>query len=278
MEYLTTLPNALAGFREIDAKWSGLPVPDGRSLMISEWRFRVADHVPGRTHRERWQHFVRHAFPGQAPDLRFTGTIEGWACIGDDGRMWITSLHASEFSIEESLTAIRTIDELNKNADGEPAMIRHYSGPITDIFCHGRGSILRQLESGPGPTGADHRWLMLTRWHIRSDGTEDVGRFERAIATLSPLITPLIEDFGPRALLAVDPGDSTLALAGMFTSSTAMEGAWQAMREPGPLRDALERHLILTEFAAGEVLDLFALGDNPSLSEANSPVPATSYS
>ena len=127
------------------------------------------------------------------------------------------------------------------------------------------------METAPG-NQVNERWLQLTRWQIRSDGTEDVRGFEDTVSTLSPLIAPLIDDFEPHVFLAADPDDGTLALAGMFASSGSMEEAWQAMRRPGPLRDALERHLILTEFVAGEVVDLFALGDSadqPTLNAAS---------
>jgi hypothetical protein len=151
-------------------------------------------------------------------------------------------------------------------ADNDAAMVRHYAGPIVDIFHHGHGSILRQMESGSGKQG-NERWLQLTRWQIRSEGIEDGDRFENTLSTLSPLITPVIDNFGPLVFLAADPGDSTLALAGMFTTPDSMEGAWQAMRLPGQLRDTLERQFILTEFVAGAVIDLFALGHDTDVAE-----------
>jgi hypothetical protein len=174
--------------------------------------------------------------------------------------MWIASLHASDSSVEEGLQAFQTISRRIGGVDSNAAMIRHYAGPIVDIFRHGRGSILRQMETASG-SQENERWLQLTRWQIRADGTADGNRFEHTVSTLSPLIAPLIDDFEPHVFLAVDPGDGTLALAGKFASSESMEEAWHALRRPGPLRDALERHLILTEFVAGAVIDLFALSD-----------------
>jgi hypothetical protein len=182
--------------------------------------------------------------------------------------MWIASLHASESSIEEGLLAFQAISESVEGFESGGAMIRHYAGPIVDLFHHGRGSHLRLMDSAPSRQG-DKRWLQVTRWQIRPDGLQDLDRFESIIATLSPLMAPLIDEFEPLVFVAANPGDSTLALASQFASLARMEEAWQAMRRPGPLRDELERHLILTEFVSGEMIDLFAFNDWTDQSRAS---------
>jgi hypothetical protein len=55
----------------------------------------------------------------------------------------------------------------------------------------------------------------------------------------------------------------------MFISPATTEDAWQAMRRPGPLRDGVERQLILTEFVAGEEIDQVAFGDRTNSSRMN---------
>jgi len=59
--------------------------------------------------------------------------------------------------------------------------------------------------------------------------------------------------------LVADTGDETVTIVALFTSASAYGAAWAAMQQPGDLRDATERHLILTELVGGAGIDLFAM-------------------
>ena len=253
---------------------------DGRCLMVSEWRIAAPDITRNHHARETWLSFLRGTVTPRAPDLRFAGVLEAWACLGEDGRMWILEIHASEASVDEGMRAWHTVDARPRSTDNIDArLVRSYAGPLIDLAHVAPGAALRAMESDPdGKTG--RRWINVMRWQIRAEIRPAPERFTTVATMIGPLVVREIVGQRPVMACVANTGDDTVVFAGLFTSASALEAAWQAVRRPGALREATERHLILTEFVAGEVIDLFALAAEAQIgmtprNQPPSPIPAS---
>jgi hypothetical protein len=101
--------------------------------------------------------------------------------------------------------------------------------------------------------------MQLTRWRIRPNANERGDQIEIVVNALGPLIASRLGHHPPVMAWVADTGDETLTIVALFTSESAFDAAWVAMRRPGDLRDLTERYLILTELVGGAAIDLFAL-------------------
>src|SRR5690348_11552772 len=106
---------------------------DGRCLMVTEWRLPGTDSSNLIPIHERWQRFLLDFVPNVAPDLRFAGLLEAWACPYDDGRMWILGIHSSESSLDEGLSTWQTATGSDTSPNHDVKVVRSYAGPIADI-------------------------------------------------------------------------------------------------------------------------------------------------
>lgn len=239
---------------------------DGRCLMVTEWRLpggNISRDVPI---PERWRRLLHDFAPTIAPDLRFAGLLEAWACPYDDGRMWILGIHSSESSLAEGLNTWLAATGVADSPAHNIKMIRSYAGPLADIAHNISGTSLRTFESDDAAQNGA-RWVQLTRWRVRADATKHSDRFAAVVDTLGPLIAHRLGHHRPVMAWVADTGDETLTIVALFTSRSAYEAAWEAMRQPGELRDATERHLILTEFVGGAAIDLFALASQTQVGD-----------
>ena len=141
---------------------------DGRCLMVTEWRHPGANGSRNVPIPERWQRFLHDFAPTIAPDLRFAGLLEAWACPYDDGRMWILGVHASESSVDEGLNAWQMASGVGASPAGAVRMVRSYAGPLADIGHVVPGTALRAFESDAA-VQAGERWIQMTRWRLRAD-------------------------------------------------------------------------------------------------------------
>lgn len=239
---------------------------DGRCLTVTEWRLPGPNGSRDIPIPERWRRFLHNFAPTIAPDLRFAGLLEAWACPYDDGRMWILGIHSSESSVDEGLNAWEAATGLADSPTDDVRMIRSYAGPVADIGHIVPGIALRTFETDAAAQDGE-RWVQLTRWRVRTDTIHDSDQFAAVVDTLGPLISRRLGHHRPVLAWVADTGDETLTIVALFTSASAYEAAWEAMRQPGELRDATERHLILTEFVGGAAIDLFALASQTQVGE-----------
>ena len=230
---------------------------DGRYLTVTEWRLTEPNHAQDGLERKQWQSFLRDVIPPVVPDLRFVGLIELWACLAADGRMWIVGLHSSESSVGEGFDAWQASNNGSGKHAGDGRMIRSYSGPLVDVGHVVPGTTLRTRESIPAPS-VGQQWIQLTRWRVRPDGESGPDQVGTVLNAVGPLVIRHLGNQRPMMAWVADSGDDTVTFAALFSSPTASEAAWESMRQPGTLRDATDRHLILLEFVGGEVVDLFA--------------------
>jgi hypothetical protein len=226
--------------------------------MVTDWWLPSANSSRDVPIPERWQRFLLNFAPTIAPNLHFAGLLEAWACPYDDGRMWILGIHSSESSLDEGLNTWLAATGAADSPTGDIKLIRSYAGLLADIAHNIPGTSPRSFETdAAAQTGS--RWVQLTRWRVRADAVQDSDRFAAVVDTLGPLIAHRLGHHRPALAWVADTGDETVTIVAQFTSASAYEAAWAAMRQPGELRDATEHHLILTELVGGAAIELFAL-------------------
>ena len=236
-----------------------------RYMMASEWRFTNPEPENGSL-RDYWQTFFGQAAADRAPELRFMGMLEAWACPGDMGRTWLFSVHASESSVDEGIAAWRTTTSACSFGPDLLRVGRSFSGPLVDVVHEDQEYPLQRLDLDSSVDKGD-RWLMLTRWRLRPGPAETGNAGDSLRHQLNSFFRPRSGAQRPLVAWVADSGDETIAFVSLFTSSAALEAAWDDIRQPGAIRDVMEHQLIMTDFISGQVIDLFGLADQALLTE-----------
>ena len=174
----------------------------------------------------------------RAPDLRFAGVLEAWACRTRMDSMWILEIHASEASVDEGMRAwqiastlapppqYRCQDSFDRTPD--PSSTSPMSFPAQPSV---------QLSPIWTKRPAE-RWINVTRWRIRAEIQRATRRFTTVVDMIGPLV---VRDFGhmrPVMACVANTGDDTVTDCEALHIGDRNGGRMASDAPAGSLREA----------------------------------------